>query len=113
MVVIISPNRTPAKAPAKGHLAAWRAQPEFKPEASLKVEGGNPWAAKAAAKFYEQVLAKKPTTVGKALSLGQAAGFTPGQTQGHLRWFFTWVRDDACLLVNGKRYAETTKAKAA
>jgi hypothetical protein len=106
-------TKTPAKAPAKGHVAAWRAQPEFKPEATLKVEGDNPLTAKAAAEFYEKVLAKNPPTVAKALSLGQAAGFTPGQTQGHLRWFYTWVRDDAALVVNGKRFVATTKAKAA
>jgi hypothetical protein len=111
------PTKTLAKAPAKatGHLAAWRACPAFAPTDSLKIEGDNPWQPKTpGSAFYVAVLAKKPATVAKAIELAEKAEIPAGTVQAHLRWFFTWVRDDCALLVNGKRFAaQAAKVKQA
>jgi hypothetical protein len=50
------------------------------------------------------VLAKlpAPATIAEVLALGEAAGFTPGQCQGHLRWLYTW----GSIEIAGQVYAE-------
>jgi hypothetical protein len=74
------------------HIAAFRQQKDFAPEAKLVVHGDNQWKPNTSGfRFYEQVLAKKPATV--QVCLDRAAKldepFTAKQVQGHLRWLYT------------------------
>ena len=88
-----------------GHIQAWRAQPAFALEAKLNVIGGNLWRPGTEAnRFYEQVLAKAPATVGECIEKAGALAepFTAKQVQGHLRWMFT--ANGAFLEVDGERF---------
>jgi hypothetical protein len=101
-----------------GHMAAFRAQEAFALDAKLVLLGGNPWRdGSPGHRFYEQVLAKKPSTVGKAIELAAALAepFAAKAVQGHLRWMFTMA--GAFLEIDGQRHpaslVEPKKAKAA
>jgi hypothetical protein len=62
----------------------------------------------AGARLYDQVLAKKPSTIQKVIDAAaelKAQPFTAKQVQGHLRWMFT--ADE--LEVDGKSYTPKTK----
>ena len=87
---------------------AIRAQEDFALDAKLKI-GNDTWTPETAgARFYEQVLSKKPTTVQKAIDLAselKEQPFTAKQVMGHLKWLFTTGE----LEVDGKSYTPNTK----
>jgi hypothetical protein len=87
---------------------AIRAQEDFALDAKLKI-GNDIWTPETAgARFYEQVLSKKPTTVQKAIDLAselKEQPFTAKQVMGHLKWLFTTGE----LEVDGKSYTPKTK----
>lgn len=93
-----------------GHIAAFRAQPKFALDASLKlVSGVNPWRPNTPGHdFYVAVLSHNPKSVGAAIDLGKKAGLNAGEVQGHLRWLYTW--GGAHIEIGGKLYAPPASA---
>jgi hypothetical protein len=75
-----------------GHYSAYRAQPRFAVEATMRlISGTNPWRPNTPGhRFYTAVLAKNPATVAAAIALGKDAGFKAREVQDHLRWVYTW-----------------------
>ena len=73
------------------HEIAIRAQEDFALDAKLKI-GNDIWTPETAgARFYEQVLSKKPTTVQKPIDLAselKEQPFIAKQVMGHLKWLF-------------------------
>ena len=90
------------------HEIAIRAQEDFALDAKLKI-GNDIWTPETAgARFYEQVLSKKPTTVQKPIDLAselKEQPFIAKQVMGHLKWLFATGE----LEVDGKSYTPKTK----
>jgi hypothetical protein len=83
------------------HIQAFRALEAFAPEAKLNVIG-NPWRdGTPGFRFYTEVLAQDPATVGDAIAKAEALEepFTAKAVQGHLRWLYT----SAGGLLSGRR----------
>lgn len=91
------------------HVQAARDTKDFAPEAKLKI-GDNIWSEGCAGhRFYTEVLAQKPATVGKALDLAAKCepAFTVKQVQAHLKWMYT--ANGGALEVDGKSYTVPAK----
>jgi hypothetical protein len=90
------------------HIAAFRAQADFAPDAKIKI-GENIWTPETAgARLYTEVLSKHPSTVQKAIDLAselKERPFTAKQTIGHLKWIYTAGQ----LEVDGKSYPVEAK----
>lgn len=88
-----------------GHYVAYKAQPKFDLESSIKlVSSVNPWRPGTPGHvFYSKVLAQNPGSVAKAVALGETAGFKAREVQNHLRWLFTW--GGSYVEIGGKLYA--------
>jgi hypothetical protein len=91
------------------HIQAFRALEAFAPEAKIIVIG-NPWRAGTPGyRFYEEVLAEGPATVGECIELAGKLEepFTEKAVQGHLRWLYTSA--GGLLEVDGVRFAAPEK----
>jgi hypothetical protein len=88
------------------HIAAWKAQPKFVLEATLRpINTINPWRPNTSGhRFYTKVLSQNPATVGDAMALGTKAGFSAHKIQEHLRWLYTW--GGSYIEIAGQVYAK-------
>jgi hypothetical protein len=87
------------------HIQAFRAQPVFADEAKLTVIGHTWRDGTPGYRFYTEVLAQNPATVGEAIAKAEALSepFTAKAVQGHLRWLYTSA--GGLLEVDGVKYA--------
>jgi hypothetical protein len=87
-----------------GHYLAYRQCPKFDLAASLKlISQVNPWQPQSPGfRFWTEVLAKNPATVGAAIKAAEGM-FKAAEVQNHLRWLYTW--GGAYLEVGGKLFA--------
>jgi hypothetical protein len=91
------------------HIQAFRALEAFALEAKINVIG-NPWRAGTPGfRFYEEVLAQGPATVGEAIAKAEALEepFTAKAVQGHLRWLYTSA--GGLLEVDGVKFVAPEK----
>ena len=76
---------------AISHSAVFKAQSDFALESKIVV-GHSVWSeGVAGARLYEQVLAKRPGTVGEVIDRAAKldAPFTAKAVMGHLKWIYT------------------------
>ena len=94
-----------------GHIKAFRAQAAFPVEAKITITGNSPWRPGTPGhRFYEEVLAKGPATVGAAIEMAGALAepFSVTACQGHLRWLYTSA--GGFLEVDGQRFSAPERA---
>jgi hypothetical protein len=87
------------------HIQAFRAQEVFPLEAKLNVIGHTWREGTPGYRFYQEVLAQNPATVGECIGKAGslAEPFSEKAVQGHLRWLYTSA--GGLLEVDGVKFA--------
>ena len=92
----------------KGHWLAVKSLDDFLPSATMRILNDiNPWRLNTPGyHFYENVLRRKPSTIGEVLELATTAKIPKAVTfcevQDHLKWLFTWRNKGVFLEIDGR-----------
>lgn len=93
----------------RGHVIAYRAQPDFPLNAKIQWPQGvdNPWRVAAPGHAFFTACVLPATTVQQCIDLGAKQNLKASEVQRHLRWLFTWGLG---FQVNGQVYTMPTQA---
>lgn len=104
--VVFGDNTRDTSFEYRGHIKAFVTQPHFSEKSEVQLFSViNPWRPYSFGfRFHSHVLmqAHYPATIEEIIDIGIAAGFSPEDTHGHLRWLYTW--GGAYLIVDGENF---------